>query len=156
MSLAEKLIEQGRQEGHHKGLEEGRQEGLQKGARGARRETMVKQRRLVLGKLPAGAVLPVQAAAEMDRTGADGGFARVRARRLKHAVHAADDMVPAEVRALVDGVLEREVAEVFLSFARKLFRKGFQEGFQEGFQKGFQEGLRKGGGRPSRSPDPRP
>ncbi len=63
---------------------------------------------------------------------------------LRYMFHAADDMAPGEIRALVDGVLEPEVAEEFVSLAEKLIAQGHQKGHQEGLQKGLQKGLQEG------------
>jgi predicted transposase/invertase (TIGR01784 family) len=63
---------------------------------------------------------------------------------LRYMYHAARDLDPGEIRALVKGATTPEIEEEMLSLADKLMEQGRQEGLQKGLQKGLQEGLQKG------------
>jgi predicted transposase/invertase (TIGR01784 family) len=63
---------------------------------------------------------------------------------LKYMFHAADDMAPGEIRALVGRVTDPEIKEKIVSLADKLVEQGRREGRQKGLQEGVQKGIQKG------------
>ena len=63
---------------------------------------------------------------------------------MRYIFHAAGDVDPRRVRALVEGAAEPEVTEAIVSLAENLREMGRAEGLREGEQKGLQKGLKKG------------